>query len=321
MSKRILVLGAGGFIGRRVVEELARDGSMTPVAAVRSVPAQGFPAGVEVIVLDATLAADLSRAAETAAGVVNCVAGSTHSIVAGAGALAGIERARDASLRIVHLSSLAVYGTGTGTVDESAALKGDLDEYSAAKVTAEKTLQPCASLVILRPGIVYGPGSPLWSGYIGRLLVSGRLGSLGAAGDGICNLILVQDLVTAIKQSLALPEVAGGVFNAAAAGAPTWNEYFRRYAAALGAPPLRPMSTLRLAAETRVISPALKIAGMLMGSPAWIPPAIRPWLLARCRQHIRMDVTRAEKSLAMKWQPLDIGLSTTAKWFRDAVRS
>lgn len=322
MKSRIVVLGAAGFIGRRVVGALARDPAMTPVAAIRSPLGRDFPAGVEVVTVDATKVADLSRVLENAAAVVNCVAGSTHSIVDGAGALATTARVRDASLRIVHLSSLAVYGTATGSVDEAAALSGDLDEYSAAKVAAERALAGCASLVTLRPGIVYGPGSPLWSEYIGRLLVAGRLGDLGSDGEGICNLAYIEDVVTAVKHALALPGIAGGAFNIAGAGAPTWNEYFRLYAGALGAPAVRRVSRLRLAAELRVIAPALKIAEMLAGSSARsIPPAIRPWLLARCRHRIRMDVTRAETALQMKWQPLETGLAATANWFRDAVRT
>ena len=37
---------------------------------------------------------------------------------------------------------------------------------------------------ILRPALVYGRGSALWSERVARLLRAGRLGDLGAAGDG-----------------------------------------------------------------------------------------------------------------------------------------
>jgi len=322
VKNRILVLGAGGFIGRRVIDDLARDPSVTPVAATRGAHAAEFPRGVEMVTLDATNAVDLARTLENAAGVVNCVAGSMRSIVDGARALAAAARSRERSLRIVHLSSLAVYGTATGIVDESSTLLGDLDEYSGAKVTAESALGGLASLVTLRPGIVYGPGSPLWSVYIGRLLAAGRLGNLGTDGEGICNLVFIDDVVRAIKRALTYPGIEGGVFNLSGALAPTWNDYFRLYALALGATPVRAVSKLRLAAEMRLISPALKIVEILANSKAQrLPPAIRPWLLARCRHRIRMDVRRAEDTLKMAWQPLEIGLAATAKWFRDGGRS
>lgn len=322
VKRRVLVLGAGGFIGRRVVEDLAAASDIVPVAAVRTPRGAVFPAGVEVISLDATNTQNLSAALQGAAGIVNCVAGSTQSIVGGANALASSVAQRSVPLRIVHLSSMAVYGNATGTVDESSPLRGDLDEYSGAKVAAEIALKECPSLVMLRPGIVYGPGSPLWSEHIGRLLMAGRLGDLGADGQGTCNLISIADLVAAIRRALNLSSVGSGVFNLASPAAPTWNEYFRLYALVLGAPPIQRISALRLHAEIRLISPALKIAERLVGRRARnLPPAIRPWLLSRCRHAIRMDVGRAERVLQMEWQSLESGLHATANWFRDTVQS
>jgi nucleoside-diphosphate-sugar epimerase len=125
-------------------------------------------------------------------------------------------------------------------------------------------------------------------------------------------------VVAAVQRSLTVP--AGGIFNLSLDAAPTWNEYFRRYAAALGAPAPRPMSRLRLGAETRLISPLLKIAELAGARGDSLPPAIRPWLLRICRHRIRMNVARAEAGLGMHWRPLDNGLSDTAKWFRDRAR-
>jgi nucleoside-diphosphate-sugar epimerase len=275
---------------------------------------------VQVITLDATDTGGVRRALEGTSGVVNCVAGSTRSIVQGAIALASAVSALDKPPRVVHLSSLAVYGRTIGTVNESSALRGDLDEYSAAKVAAERALNRCPSVVMLRPGIVYGPNSPWWSDRIARLLVTRRLGDLGANGNGICNLLYVEDAVAAILRSLRTPAIAGGVFNLASNPAPTWNEFFRQYAEALSACPMRRISGLRLAFETGLISPVLKLAEVLARARTRdLPPAIRPWLLDRCRHAIRMDVGRAESALGMQWTPLDLGLRETAKWFRGVV--
>jgi nucleoside-diphosphate-sugar epimerase len=319
MKQRILVLGAGGFIGRRVIESLAADPTTQAVAAIHRSRPPAFPPAVEVITLDAANGDDLQDVLGKFSAVVNCVAGGERSIVGGARALAAIAGMRGDTLQVVHLSSLAVYGNATGTVDESAPLRGDLDDYSAAKVAAEIALGGLRSVVILRPGIVYGPGSTLWSRFIGRLLIAGRLRDLGTAGDGICNLIYIDDVVTAIRRCLTMP-AAAGAFNLAASHPPTWNEYFRRYAAALQAAPVPPMSRMRLAVETRIISPALKIAELFAGARAQdLPPAIRPWLLARCRHQLTMDAGRAENTLHMSWRPLDAGMQATAKWFRDEV--
>jgi nucleoside-diphosphate-sugar epimerase len=316
---RIVILGAGGFIGRRLIGSLALDPQIQAVAAVRQARPPPFPPGVDIACLDATCVTDLQPVLAGAAGVVNCVAGSATAIVGAAEALrVAIDAMGGAAPRVVHLSSLAAYGTAEGLVDESAPLLGDLDAYSAAKVTAEHALKRVEKAVILRPGIVYGPGSPLWSLYLGRLLISGRIGNLGARGEGICNLVYIEDVIKAIQRSLVLAGIEGRVFNLASANSPTWNEYFRLYAVALGAPPVNSISALRLATETLLLAPVLKLAEKAAGSrAASLPPAIRPWLLARCAQAIRMQVSAAEDLLSMRWEPFDSGLAITAKWFRD----
>jgi nucleoside-diphosphate-sugar epimerase len=320
MSKRrILVLGAAGFIGRRIIAGLALDPEIQPVAGIRVSRPSGLPPGVEVLVLDATDPKALQDAMQHAAGVVNCVAGTASAILGSAQALATALDRCALPPRVVHLSSLAAYGTARGTVDESAPLLGDLDEYSAAKAAAERALGVGRSVVTLRPGIVYGPESALWSGYIGRLLSTGRLGNLGPAGEGICNLVYIDDVRDAVLRCLKLPALGGRAFNIAASRAPSWNEYFRLYALALEAPPLRRMSGLRLVTELKVIAPVLKLLELVAGSHAQVPPAIRPWLLARCRHDIRMDVRQAEVSLHMDWEPLTRGLQASAKWFRNTV--
>ena len=80
------------------------------------------------------------------------------------------------------------------------------------------------------------------------------------------------------------------------------------------------MSTLRLIAELKLMAPVLKLAERVAGPWAKrVPPAIRPWLLALCEHDIRMDVCQAETSLQMVWEPLERGLQSTAKWFRNAM--
>ena len=86
---------------------------------------------------------------------------------------------------IVHMSSLAVYGEATGDVDESTKPVGRLSDYGAAKVAAERAAWLAPSVVTLRPGIVYGPGSVQWSERIARLLVGHRIGDLGRGGDSV----------------------------------------------------------------------------------------------------------------------------------------
>ena len=218
---------------------------------------------------------------------------------------------------MVHLSSMTVYGTRIGEVVETAALRSDLGAYGAAQVTAESLAAHYQRSVILRPGCEYGPDCPQWSERIARLLCSHRLGDLGAAGDGVCNLLFVDDLVGAILKSLSAPGIDGACFNLAMPSPPTWNEYFTRFARALGAVPVSRIGARRLKIEARLAAPPLKLLEMMqrrLGSA--IPPAITPSLLNLCGQNITLLSGKAEEALELAWTPLHEGLQRAAAAFK-----
>ena len=209
---RVLVLGASGFIGRCTVRQLGQAG-VTVIAASRR-PVRAPPAvGILTQVLDARNEPELRRALEGATGVINCVAGDPDSLIATSKALFAAATHMRPAPRIVHLSSLAVYGSLSGAVDETVPPRGDLGPYSAVKLATEKLAADCASAVILRPGIVYGARSPWWSDRIARLLCARRLGDLGTGGEGFSNLVHVEDVAAAALRALRLPGIEGQTFN------------------------------------------------------------------------------------------------------------
>jgi 2-alkyl-3-oxoalkanoate reductase len=311
--RRVLVLGASGFIGRRVLKMLAASDWASPIGASRRA-VRGGERGVETLQLDATQPAALQAALHDVAGVVNCVAGDSNSIVAGARTLFDAASRMASAPRIVHLSTMMVYGTAVGEVDETAALKGDWDGYSAAKAEVERLSRSYASVVNLRPGIVYGPDSPIWSGWVGQWLRQRRIGDLGAAGLGYCNLVHVDDVVEAVARALRLPGIEGEAFNLSLSSPPTWNDYFRQYAQALGAA-APPISHTRLMIERYLLAAPLKIAQLTAQFLPFEPPQpIRPWFLRLCGHALRLDVRKAERGLGMKWIPLEQGLRQSAAW-------
>jgi nucleoside-diphosphate-sugar epimerase len=325
MTNRVLVLGATGFIGQRVVAQLAQSGAANVVAASRHPMTFSNRLAVESLALDATDAAAMDRALAGITGVVNCIAGTADTIVGSAKALFAAAARAKLPPRIVHFSSLAAYGSITGEVDETVPPRGDLGEYSAAKLATEQLAASCPSVVILRPGIVYGPGSSWWSDRIARLLCAGRLGDLGAAGNGLCNLVFVDDVAAAALLSLCTPNIEGRTFNLGCSPVPTWNEYFTRYARALTALPVRRISTRRLAVERNGMAPLLQLIELAVRvgrlRHVHTPPPIRPWLLELCNHRISMIVRQAEGTLGVRWTNLDEGLETTAAWFRAGGRT
>lgn len=288
MTLRVLILGAHTFVGAKVIAALAKSDWATPVESA----ARSAVAAAELDGIDAVFNGTMGRPEE--------IVRQARGLYTAIGARTGI--------RVVHLSSMTVYGSYTGLAAESAPLRTDLGAYGAAQVEAESLAAAYSQTVILRPGCEYGAGCPQWSERIARLLRSHRLGDLGARGDGICNLVYADDLVAAIAKALRLPGIEGGCFNLAMASPPTWNEYFTAFGCALGAVPVARIGSRRLRIESWVAAP-LKILELLGARP---PPPLTPSFLKLCAQEITLDSRRAEAALGITWTALDDGLRQTA---------
>jgi len=318
---RIAVLGGDGFVGRAMVRALAASDWAEPVIVGRRsiAPTAG---GTERIQADATDAGALASALTTIDGVINCVLGKGDTMPNNARALFGIAKIRP-TLRVVHLSSMAVYGPALGAVDETAPLVAD-DWYSTAKVEAERIAADCANVAILRPGIVYGPGGPQWSARIAEWLMSHRVGDLGAAGDGYCNLVHVDDVAQAALRALREPAAGGQAYNLSMPDPPTWNEYFLRYAKLLGAVPISRITARRLLIETKLFGPPLKVVELVARkaklSTHWLPQPIPSSLLVLWGHEIRLSTRKSTEELGVRYTPLDEGLSQTARAFLATVK-
>jgi nucleoside-diphosphate-sugar epimerase len=317
MKQPILVLGANGFIGREVVAGLASTDWATPILAVRKPSVNRND--LEYRTVDATRVESVSAAMQGVTGIVNCVAGDATTIVSASKALVAAAERMNSALRIIHLSTMSVYGSAVGRVEETAPLRGDLGPYSAAKVAAEATIAAYPHAVMFRPGCVFGPGSEQWSIRIARLLLARRLGDLGAAGDGFCNLVHVGDVVLAILRALENPGVEGRVFNLSTPEPPTWNEFLVKYGTALNAVPIRRLSRRRLRIEGKLLAPPLKVAEIFWRAcklnAAQLPPPIPPSLIRLMGQEIRLDTRRAEAELGLRFRDIDAALGATARWF------
>lgn len=289
---KVLILGGSGYIGRHLAQHLAAAG-LRPLAAAR----HGTP-----LRLDACDGAALTGALRRCDAVVNAVAGSAHAIAEGARVLArAVQQA--GGVPVVHLSSLAVHEWEGGGTGHAWAFTPHA-RYAHAKRAAEMHLAALAHtgtpVSVLRPGCVWGPGSPLWVTRIADLLAAGRLGDLGPAGDGWTQGVHVRDLCEAVLRLLrpargrpaphGHPQARGTgemwkarevrevqrkppdpleslrVFDLAAPDSPRWNRYLRDLALAIGATPLRRIPPWQLALDAWVAGPPLYLAQRLAGS-------------------------------------------------------
>lgn len=306
--KPVLVLGASGFIGSQLV--VALSGSRT----YRAVAASRRGAGAA---LDATNAADVRAALRDVDCVANCIDG--YGMVRSTGVLCEAARALPPR-RIVHLSSMAVYGAATGTVREDQAPVSPIGDYGQAKIACERAVRKYVDdggdAVILRPGCVFGPGSVQWTTRLARLLEARRIGDLGSAGDGRCNLAFIDDVVAGIISALDAPGISGKTFNICSSAELTWNEFLVAFAKALDAIPVRRVAPRMLAIETRFLAPLRRIAAMAVSSPA--TEAITPSLAALWHQDIRIDCSAAISALGLPRTPPDRMIAAAVRWLKSA---
>jgi nucleoside-diphosphate-sugar epimerase len=168
MARRgVLVLGAGGFIGRALVSELAARGesviaatraplSFGPGITVRATGTLGAATPWPALLADARAVVHLASRAHAEPGPGEDwieTEAATAQALAAAARQAGIER-------IVLLSSIKAHGEANGArpfrADDALA---PADPYGRAKARIEAAMaESYAPLVVLRPPLVYGPG-------------------------------------------------------------------------------------------------------------------------------------------------------------------
>jgi nucleoside-diphosphate-sugar epimerase len=310
---RVLVTGAGGFVGRAVVADLAAAGR--PVRAQLRRPAP-LPEAAEAVRIEEIATADWRPALRGVDAVIH-LAARVHA----AGAEAADEPAfmaanRDATARLaaaaaesgvrrlVFASSVKAMGESSppgGALDEAAPCR-PADPYGRSKRAAELRLAEIAAgsrleIVVLRPPLVYGPGVGANFRRLLRAVDRGLPLPFGLVRNRR-SLVHRGNLASALIAALDHPAAAGATF--LVADGPPWStpELIRLIAAALGRP-----------ARLLPVPPALlAAAGRLAGRGAAVE---------RLLGDLAVDDRRLRTRLG--WAPPvapAAGLAATAGWWR-----
>lgn len=295
-ERTVLVTGGGGFIGGRVVEVVHSLGFGHVRAGLRRW-ASGARVGrfpVELVQCDVRDPGQVKEALRGVTHVVHCaVAADPQTTVEGTRTI--LEAALGASVeRVVHLSTIDVYGTPEGEVTEAHPLKLTGRAYGDAKVKAEQAAQALAKrglpLTILRPTLVHGPFSATWTiAYTQRLQARPWLVP-EAAAQGTCNLLYVDDLVGSILAALQADTAPGEAFNVNGPERPTWNDYFHGLNHALGLPPVVAGSPARSQLMAQAMRPVRSSAKLML---KYLGPQI---MAAYSRSELARRVMKAAES-------------------------
>jgi nucleoside-diphosphate-sugar epimerase len=320
-GKRILVTGATGFIGGYAARRLHADGAH--VLALERTPGKGnrlAQAGIEIVKGDIT---DLSQMKaifdEHDVQIVMHIAAwlrgkplsnfqrvnvDATCHLAELSAEAGVER-------FVFTSSIAVYGLhGDTNVDESTPVKPYNNPYGDTKIQAEKRLHEIAdktglTYVIVRPGMVYGPGSPGWTIRLTKWAKKGWLPIIDG-GRGTAYPVYIDNLVDMLVICATHPAAASEIFNAVDDGPVTMGEFLGAY-----------MAMVPTDRAIRLPGSIVKSLAALI-SPFFPEAKLSHYAHQLCSQGMVLN-QKAKKLLG--WSPkvsLQEGLARSEAWLREA---
>ena len=311
----VFVTGGTGLVGRHLIAALRSRGDT--VRALARTP----DAAAALSALGATaIAGEISDVAQIEQGMASCdaVVHAAASVLASGpwrawhrvnvlGTETVARCAARLGLRVVHLSSVAVYGRSRAGLDrpgydERFDLEGaplPPEHYARSKREAELVLWRVAReaglrAVALRPCVIYGEGDRHFSPRIARLL---RRGLVPVVGDGgnVMTLVYAGNVAAAVTAALDHPE-ATGPLNVTNDGRLTLREFVERFAAGLGARP-------RWVRIPRGL--AWSAAGLWDATVGALPPLSRSLSLSASVQFLagdnRFQSARAEQLLG--WRP------------------
>ncbi|HXY13186.1 MAG TPA: NAD(P)-dependent oxidoreductase [Terriglobales bacterium] len=250
---RVLVTGAGGFLGTALIERLIVHGFTDIRCNVRrcaEIPKlDGFlqrhaHISMEYCVGNLRYREDAARAADDVQLIFHLAAGKKgtaadlflDSVVASRNLLEAVAARKP--MRIVLVSSFGVYGVAGlargALVNEQSALEPHpewRDHYSYSKLRQEQLFweyqrRNSFELVVLRPGVIYGPGGSHFSNRVGL-----RVGKwlLHFGGNNLLPLSYVENCAEALVVAGKHPSTAGQVFNVHDEDLLTCRQYLRSY--------------------------------------------------------------------------------------------
>jgi nucleoside-diphosphate-sugar epimerase len=252
----ILITGATGFIGSRVVKNLLDRGftrlrcftrPSSPTEKLTTLTDHGDEGRIEIFSGNLLSKEDCAAATKDAALIINLAAGRGEKSFPDAfmNSVVTTRNLLEASLqhhclkRFVNISSFAVYSNRKKPhwrlLDESCPvevhpeLRGDA--YAFAKIKQDQIVTEYAGqfripYVIVRPGYVFGPGNP---GITGRVGTSTFGVFLHLGGSNKIPFTYVDNCADAIVLAGLKPGVDGEVFNIVDDNLPTSRQFLRLY--------------------------------------------------------------------------------------------
>ncbi|HVM28398.1 MAG TPA: NAD-dependent epimerase/dehydratase family protein [Mycobacteriales bacterium] len=315
---KVFLTGGTGFVGSEVARRLRARGDDVRALVRDAARATALAAlGCELVVGDLSDEPSLAAACTGVDAVVHAAAlyevgvpedrrpalvdtnvGGTERVL-GAALSAGVRRA-------VHVSTVAVFGNTRGQVADETWVRDDgvpaTSVYESTKAQAHRRATEIAQrglpLVVVQPGVVYGPGDPSTFGELLRQFVTGRLPALPFPGFGLTP-VHRDDVAEGLL--LALDKGVAGESYVLAGEPTTTRELIGLLAEQAGR---RPPSLTVPTTLLKALAPAGRVVGPALG----FPPNLRELISSSDGVTFWASGAKAQRELGWTPRPLAEGL-------------
>jgi farnesol dehydrogenase len=326
---KVLLTGGTGFLGRRIVAELAPRHELRLLVRSGS-SRERFPPEAELATGDVTDRASLERAAAGcdavvhAAALVKILAPAEQFDRVNVGGFENVLAAAESAGvgRVVHVSSFMALGPtergAGGELDESADVsdRAWINDYERTKALADRRARRAiaegAPLVVVYPGVIYGPGEMTEGDIVVRHildLLHGKLPALLGKPERRWNYVHVEDVARGV--ALALERAQPGSRYVTGGENVTQDRFYGLVGQLTGAK----IPSLRMPDAVGKASGALmKGWARLTGGT----PKLTPDLVEVYRHDWAYRSDRAAAEIGYTWRPLEQGLTETVAWLRES---
>lgn len=210
-GKRVVMTGATGFIGKRVMAIMITCGvEVTALVRHQRGVETVQAAGATPKLVPLTDQSGLSKALTGADALIHLAYDVRASAAANLKVFNTLIEAAEAAQvgRIIQTSSVVVYDDWpTAGLDANSPVKREGGSpYRQAKMTMEeRLLNGTIPAAVLQPTLVYGPGSALWTDGFAEALASG--GIVLPEPEGLCNAVYVDDVALSVLCALGVSDL------------------------------------------------------------------------------------------------------------------
>ena len=323
---KVLLTGGTGFLGKNVARRLVGAGHDLRLLARPGSDLGGLPQA-EIVRGDVTDTGSIRDAVAGCDAVCHMAAvvkmwlpdRAPFDDVNVGGLRNVLAAVRESGARLVYTSSFIAIGpTGAQAVDETRLHPGDRyrNDYERTKALADTLAREAAAggqdIVMLYPGVVYGPGALTDGNLVVKMVadhMAGRFPGIIGPGDRLWSYAFVEDV--AAGHVAALEEGRKGERYFLCGENVDMNGFFASLSRVASVAP--PRIHIPYAAATLL---GLSLLGWaeLTGQP----PLLTHQVVNVFREHWAYSSAKAERELGYRPTPLDEGLRRTVAWLRDA---